>query len=214
MARCRSLTDVFCSVVSQLWLCSELTVLNASSNLLRDFPDPPRPSKPAPPPPQGLGTLDARHSSTSSSRSPSVLEDRIPPLALSLRKLYLADNRLADEVFGPLSLMTELRVLNLSFNEIYEIPSSSLFGSQMLEELYLSGNKLTSLPPDDLECLASLKILYLNGNKLQTLPAELGKIKSLSALDAGSNVLKYNVTNWPYDWNWCVLVMLAKMCNH
>jgi adenylate cyclase len=38
--------------------------------------------------------------------------------------------------------------------------------------------------------------------QLQTLPAELGKIKKLFALDVGSNVLKYNIANWPYDWNW------------
>lgn len=45
-------------------------------------------------------------------------------------------------------------------------------------------------------------MIYVNGNKLQTLPAELGKIKKLYALDVGSNVLKYNIANWPYDWNW------------
>lgn len=83
-----------------------------------------------------------------------------------------------------------------------------------------------SLPPDDLERLVNLRVMYLNGNKvsswtlrrglllpgdiisvcpprqLQTLPAELGKIKKLYALDVGSNTLKYNIANWPYDWNW------------
>jgi len=39
---------------------------------------------------------------------------------------------------------------------------------------------------------------------LQTLPSELGAIKSLLHLDVGSNVLKYNIANWPYDWNWYV----------
>ena len=188
---------------SEVWLCSELTELNASSNLMKDFPDPPIAAAPAAPTDQGLDELDARK--LSGAKLPAVPGGRIaPPLALSLQKLYLGDNRLGDDVFAPISLMTELRVLNLSFNDIYEIPSSSLFKSQQLEELYLSGNKLTSLPPDDLERLTSLKFLYLNGNKLQTLPSELGKIKHLYALDVGSNVLKYNIANWPYDWNWCV----------
>jgi len=93
-------------------------------------------------------------------------------------------------------------VLNLSFNEIYEAPPGALSKMQHLEELYLSGNKLTSLPGEDIERLVNLRILHLNGNKLQTLPAELGKLRNLSVLDVGCNALKYNISNWPYDWNW------------
>lgn len=186
------------SLPAQIWLCSQLTVLNASSNMLHDFPDPP-----LTPTNSGEGDdADVRKMSTIS-KAPSTSSGRIaPPLALSLQKLYLGDNRLTDDVFAPISLMAEVRILNLSFNDLYEIPPSSLFKCQQLEELYLSGNKLTSLPPDDLERLVNLKLIYVNGNKLQTLPAELGKIRKLFALDVGSNVLKYNIANWPYDWNW------------
>ncbi|GAA6009282.1 hypothetical protein JCM10207_004334 [Rhodosporidiobolus poonsookiae] len=191
---------------SSLWLCAQLTSLNASSNLIKDFPDPPLQTAPPQAPhstldPGGMDELDVRK--LSASKAPPTSSGRIaPPLALSLQQLFLGDNSLGDDVFAPISLMTELRVLNLSFNDIYEIPTSSLFKCQQLEELYLSGNKLTSLPPDDLERLVNLKLIYLNGNKLQTLPAEIGKIKKLFALDVGSNVLKYNIANWPYDWNW------------
>ncbi|GAA5867065.1 hypothetical protein JCM8547_008429 [Rhodosporidiobolus lusitaniae] len=191
---------------ADLWLLPQLSSLNASSNLIKEFPDPPLTTAPAPTPhngldPGGIDDLDIRK--LSASKAPPTSSGRIaPPLALSLQKLYLGDNQLGDDVFAPISLMTELRTLNLSFNDIYEIPTSSLFKCQQLEELYLSGNKLTSLPPDDLERLVNLKLIYLNGNKLQTLPAELGKIKKLFALDVGSNVLKYNIANWPYDWNW------------
>ncbi|GAA5975300.1 hypothetical protein JCM11641_005929 [Rhodosporidiobolus odoratus] len=190
---------------SELWQCAQLTSLNASSNLIKDFPDPPLQTAPSLPTGGldvgGTDGLDVRK--LSASKPPPTASGRIaPPLALSLQKLLLGDNQLGDDVFAPVSLMTELRTLNLSFNDIYEIPTSSLFKCQQLEELYLSGNKLTSLPPDDLERLVNLKLIYLNGNKLQTLPAELGKIKKLFALDVGSNVLKYNIANWPYDWNW------------
>ncbi|BGP17000.1 hypothetical protein JCM10213_006694 [Rhodosporidiobolus nylandii] len=191
---------------SQVWLLPQLISLNASSNLIKDFPDPPLQIAPPHPAhttldPGGLDDLDVRK--LSASKAPPTSSGRLaPPLALSLQRLYLGDNQLGDDVFAPISLMTELRLLNLSFNDIYEIPTSSLFKCQQLEELYLSGNKLTSLPPDDLERLVNLKLIYLNGNKLQTLPAELGKIKKLFALDVGSNVLKYNIANWPYDWNW------------
>ncbi|KAF8179042.1 hypothetical protein K438DRAFT_1843469, partial [Mycena galopus ATCC 62051] len=47
-----------------------------------------------------------------------------------------------------------------------------------------------------------LSTLFLNGNQLQTLPQELGKVKSLTVLDVGSNSLKYNINNWEFDWNW------------
>ena len=190
---------------AEIWLCSQLTVVNASSNLLKEFPDVP-PSQQVD---SGVDELDVRKLSTIS-KTPSTGQGRIaPPLALSLQKLYLGDNRLGDDVFAPISLMTELKTLNLSFNDIYEIPTSSLFKCQQLEELYLSGNKLTSLPPEDLERLVNLRLIYLNGNKLQTLPAELSNVKQLFALDVGSNVLKYNIANWPYDWNWCVYLSLS-----
>lgn len=123
-------------------------------------------------------------------------------MAQSLKYLYLADNELEDEVFADIQHLTELRVLNLSYNRLYEVPSHVLGRMVQLNELYLSGNELTSLPADDLENLGHLKFLHINGNKFQTLPAELGKVRRLLVLDVGSNALKYNISNWPYDWNW------------
>ena len=99
-------------------------------------------------------------------------------------------------------MLPELRLVNLSYNELSDIPQRSLRRWTQLSELYLSGNDLTSLPSDDLELVSSLKVLHLNGNKFQVLPAELGKVHKLAVLDVGSNALKYNVSNWPYDWNW------------
>ena len=120
----------------------------------------------------------------------------------SLRHLFLADNRLTEDVFDEITMLPELRTLNLSYNELYDIPARSLRRWQNLNELYLSGNELSSLPSDDLEEVSSLKVLHINGNKFQVLPAELGKVRKLAVLDVGSNALKYNVSNWPYDWNW------------
>lgn len=129
-------------------------------------------------------------------------QQRPNTFARSLKHLYLADNRLTDDVFDEITLLPELRVLNLSYNELYDVPPRSIRRWQYLAELYLSGNELTSLPSDDLEEVSALKVLHLNGNKFQVLPAELGKVRKLAVLDVGSNSLKYNVSNWPYDWNW------------
>ena len=120
----------------------------------------------------------------------------------SLRYLSLADNRLEDEVFRELALLPELRSLNLSYNELDDFPQGVLRRWPQLQELYLSGNELTSLPSDDLEESSNLRILHLNANRFQVLPAELCNVHKLSTLDVGSNSLKYNVSNWPYDWNW------------
>ncbi|KAG0139944.1 hypothetical protein CROQUDRAFT_53997 [Cronartium quercuum f. sp. fusiforme G11] len=179
-----------------IWNCSQLIVLNASSNLIEEFPMPPVAEQPE--------DMKRKISAPSLNKLPPVSNTNrtLPPLSKSLQELFLGDNGLGDNVFSPISLLSELRVLNLSFNDLYEISSLTLSKCESLEELYLSGNSLTSLPGEEIEALVNLKTLFVNGNKLQTLPAELGKIKHLESLDVASNVLKYNVTNWPYDWNW------------
>ncbi|KAL1650954.1 hypothetical protein SLS61_005722 [Didymella pomorum] len=140
---------------------------------------------------------------TPMSRKDSSLSSRmVTTFAGSLRHLFLADNRLEDNVFDELCLLPELRIVNLSYNLIYDVPPRTIRRWQHLAELYLSGNDLTSLPSEDLEEVGSLKVLHINNNKFQVLPAELGKVAQLTVLDVASNSLKYNVSNWPYDWNW------------
>ncbi|KAL2814501.1 hypothetical protein BJX63DRAFT_200200 [Aspergillus granulosus] len=138
-----------------------------------------------------------------SSRKDSNFSQHIATtLGGSLKNLYLADNQLEDDIFRELSFIPELRVVNLSYNALTELPPGLMKRWPLLTELYLSGNELTSLPSDDLEETSSLRILNLNANRFQVLPAELCKVSKLSILDVGSNALKYNVSNWPYDWNW------------
>lgn len=140
---------------------------------------------------------------TPMSRKDSSLSNRlVTTFAGSLRHVFLADNRLTDDVFDELCLLPELRIVNLAYNLIYDVPPRTIRRWQHLAELYLSGNDLTSLPSEDLEEVGSLKVLHINNNKFQVLPAELGKVAQLAILDVASNSLKYNVSNWPYDWNW------------
>ncbi|KAF2173730.1 hypothetical protein M409DRAFT_16004 [Zasmidium cellare ATCC 36951] len=140
---------------------------------------------------------------TPGSRKDSTLSSRLAAtFSTSLRHLFLADNRLEDDVFNELVLLPELRILNLSYNQLYDVPPRTVRKWTHLTELYLSGNDLTSIPSEDLEEGSQLKVLHINNNKFQVLPAELGKVQRLAILDVGSNMLKYNVSNWPYDWNW------------
>lgn len=140
---------------------------------------------------------------TPGSRKDSGLSSRLTnTFAGSLRNLYLADNQLDDEVFDHITLLGELRILNLSYNELSDMPQRSIKSWPQLVELYLSGNELTSLPADDLEEYNSLQVIHINSNKFTNLPADISKAKKLAVLDCGSNYLKYNISNVPYDWNW------------
>jgi adenylate cyclase len=220
------------SLPTEIWQVVTLEYLNATSNLLNSFPKPPSvhssissstsgtgeeltasPSKemiPASRKNSGVSvgrmakilSQESVNSLRKDSSASTMTSRTANTIAQSLRALLLGDNRLGDDCFEQISLLTELRCLNVSYNEIYEIPNGALSRLTQLTEMYLSGNELTSLPADDLERLGTLKILHVNCNKLQTLPAELGKIRRLLVLDVGSNSLKYNISNWPYDWNW------------
>ncbi|KAJ1024548.1 hypothetical protein NDA13_004479 [Ustilago tritici] len=207
-----------------LWFCESLAHINLSSNLLESFPAAPDMRTDASvgdaaAAAGGSAILAARKGLTSSSLTHNInansvngaavgtnastpSEVFVAPLSLSLQKLRLGDNRLGDDVFSVLSELTSLEVLNLSFNEIFEIPDFSLQTLTRLRELYISGNQISTIPSDDLAVLQELRILHLNCNKLTTLPTELGKLKKLANLDVGNNVLKYNIANWHYDWNW------------
>ncbi|ODV96077.1 hypothetical protein PACTADRAFT_40970 [Pachysolen tannophilus NRRL Y-2460] len=158
----------------EIWNLSSLSILNLSSNLLQDFPKP----------------------------AANFFSSRITEVDNSLLYLSISDNRIDDQSLQVFSLFSRLKSLNLSYNEIIEIPPGTLKKMDSLTYLYLSGNKLSSLPSDDLEHLQNLMILHLNGNRFHSLPSELSKISHLSVLDVGSNQLKYNISNWPYDWNW------------
>ncbi|KAJ1906083.1 cysteinyl-tRNA synthetase, partial [Coemansia sp. IMI 209127] len=127
-----------------------------------------------------------------------------PPLSLSLKELRVGDNNLDDEVFTLMAFLPELRVLNLSYNELYDLQPSAMAHMRKIVEIYLSGTQISTIPEEEPSAVfwRGLRVLNINGNKLQTLPSWLAKINGLTVLDVGSNVLKYNITNWPYDWNW------------
>lgn len=191
-----------------LWNCASLQYINVASNHISAWTIPLDHQVPVFGSFSNDSALDIDMRSSGSycdrktSSSSSFSAHTLPPLAFSLEKLYLGENRLTDDVLHPFTILHELQVLNLSFNEIQEIPPSFFRNLRHLRELYLSGNKLTAIPTEDLYRLENLEVVLLNGNRLKSLPVELGNIHNLAVLDVGSNLLKYNINNYEFDWNW------------
>lgn len=120
-------------------------------------------------------------------------------LAKSLMFFVAADNQFDDEAWPLFNCFTNLKLLNLSYNNLQDISKMKL---ENLTEIFLSGNKINTLPGDTVSRWKFVKTLMLNGNQLLSLPAELSQLPQLTVLDIGSNQLKYNISNFHYDWNW------------
>ncbi|OLY81935.1 Adenylate cyclase [Smittium mucronatum] len=128
----------------------------------------------------------------------------LPPLSNSLKEINIANNFLGDDFLILCQYLPELTILNISYNDLYEIPILSMSYMNKMVELYLSGTKLSTIPEEDssVKYWKDLRVLFINNNKLQSLPSWFAKLANLTVLDASHNQLKYNITNWQYDWNW------------
>lgn len=184
---------------SSIWNLKSLSTLNVSSNMLSSFPSPSLELA------SKMSSPKTGNDSAGKSNQNQVMASsaQFNSLADSLLSLTLADNRLNDDCYEAISLLVNLKQLNISYNDLLEIPDGALTRLTKLTELYLSGNNFVKLPVEDVEDLADLRLLYVNNNKLTSLPSELSKLKNLMHFDVGSNHLRYNISNWPYDWNWC-----------
>ncbi|KAM5221737.1 toll-like receptor 8 [Ctenodactylus gundi] len=104
---------------------------------------------------------------------------------------------------GFITNLTQLKVLNLSYNSIYTLTEENELKSTSLEELNFSGNRLDLLwKPGDtrywpiFKCLSNLSRLDLSYNNLQRIPNEalLNLPRRLTQLYINDNLL--NFFNW------------------
>eukprot|EP00283_Hemiselmis_rufescens_P020427 CAMPEP_0173453710 /NCGR_PEP_ID=MMETSP1357-20121228/51125_1 /TAXON_ID=77926 /ORGANISM="Hemiselmis rufescens, Strain PCC563" /LENGTH=1089 /DNA_ID=CAMNT_0014420683 /DNA_START=189 /DNA_END=3458 /DNA_ORIENTATION=+ len=143
--------------------------------------------------------------------------DQIPPdqmtreKAQGVSRLYLSSNKLKflSKHFGnfasltslfaavncfsklppELPLVTTLTELDLSENQISDLPQGSpLTALERLQVLRLSLNQIANIP-DDISILRSLKELHLSSNRLLTLPTSIQALAQLQVLDLSSNRL-------------------------
>ena len=115
----------------------------------------------------------------------------------ALTSLYLAGNDINNLPALPLNLR-QLRTLDLSNNNLKEIPPEFLSECLSLETLVASNNSLTSLPESIAASLTNLKTIRLNKNKLGErsskkqfpIPRFLLTLPNVKVVDLSSNGLE------------------------
>ncbi|XP_035967726.1 leucine-rich repeat-containing G-protein coupled receptor 5 isoform X2 [Halichoerus grypus] len=92
----------------------------------------------------------------------------------------------------PANLSVFTSYLDLSMNNISQLPPNPLFSLRFLEELRLAGNALTYIPKGAFAGLYSLKVLMLQNNHLRQVPTEaLQNLRSLQSLRLDANHISY-----------------------
>lgn len=94
---------------------------------------------------------------------------------------------------------SQLTKLDLSGNEISQIPNSGISKLKNLKSFDLSGNNLKTFPQGIL-ALQNLQELKLNKNQLTALPEEIKTLKNLEVLEIKSNKLSksdFDISNFP-----------------
>lgn len=93
-----------------------------------------------------------------------------------------------------LSLLTDLKTLNLSGQDLIQLPQT-ITTLTKLEFLSIDRNKLESIPAA-IDNLKNLKGISANSNKLKDLPKEMGSLKELRTASFANNI---NLTTVPEE---------------
>lgn len=113
----------------------------------------------------------------------------------SLQHLNVTGNRLQDlnwlvPTDETETCLSELRVLDASYNRLTALHAGVLHRLQRLQQLHLQGNWLVQVADNALDGLVSLRLLNVAGNQLTSLPpALLAQTRQLQELYASANSL-------------------------
>ncbi|XP_007956273.2 toll-like receptor 11 [Orycteropus afer afer] len=109
-----------------------------------------------------------------------------------LQRLNLSMNKLGPTLVLPEVLVsTNLRVLDLSHNELSALPSRA-FSLPQLQELWLGGNNISNLSNETLRGLRWLKTLDLSWNQIKVLnPGWLSSLPALTSLNLLGTHIEY-----------------------
>ncbi|KAI9208832.1 uncharacterized protein BJ171DRAFT_577183 [Polychytrium aggregatum] len=160
------------AIPNVLGKCVRLKRLDISGNELADLPE-------------ELSKLVELKVLTFSKNNITYFSPTLPP---SLEEVYASGNRLFYVPIPPkISSLVNLRVLDLSSNQLEEIPAE-IGQIQTLETVILYSNDLKVFPPG-LYQLSSLKLLNMNHNKIREIGPEIADLKTLAELHMEFNQL-------------------------
>lgn len=131
--------------------------------------------------PDDKGVLDMSH------RAWRILEDSIWEWSEEIMILNLSFNEI-KEIPPQIGVLALLQELNCASNEIEELPDE-IGRCERLKILNVSGNKLDTLP-DGIGGCKNLEVINARDNRIQLLPASLGKLSHLHTLSCPGNRLK------------------------
>ncbi|CAG7884422.1 unnamed protein product [Brassica rapa] len=140
-----------------------------------------------------MGPINTPHKKITTKRSVSAIDGGAAVMAgegdrrRNLKTLDLSGMSLASLSASSINLAS-ISKLDLSNNNIQQIPESLVARMLNLWALDLHSNQLKTLP-NSIGCLSKLKVLNVSGNNLQHLPKTIEDCRSLEELNANFNEL-------------------------
>ena len=124
----------------------------------------------------------------------TTLPEAVAPSLTNLKTIRLNKNNLGEKSskkqFSIPRFLLKLpivKVLDLSSNNLDEIPPPISWSTQQLKELILADNKIKKLSLEGVESWAHLERLNLSDNCLKQVPIRIGELRSLTSLNLSRN---------------------------
>ena len=124
----------------------------------------------------------------------TTLPEIVAPSLTNLKTVRLNRNKLGEQSSKkqfsfPRFLLTlpNVKVVDLSGNNLEDIPPPISWSTQQLKELVLADNKIKKLSLEGAEKWAYLERLNLSDNSLKSVPSRIGELKSLTSLNLSRN---------------------------
>ena len=110
---------------------------------------------------------------------------------VNLTKLFLSYNKITELKPDQFSSLQNLKILDLSCNQIHSMETNAFTGLLNLEKLSIKRNKITELKDNQFMSLPRLVCLYLSYNRIQNMePTVFKGLLNLKSLELNANKIK------------------------